>query len=89
MVRIAKTKYASKKKIINEFHGWHWHGCTECFTPDKYSNIKKSTMKEITDLYNLRISYLKSKKPEGYHLIQIWEHEWDDLCISKEEIKHC
>jgi hypothetical protein len=76
-----------EKKIIFEFHGCHWHGCTVCFTPDTYSNIKKNTMKEINDMHNLRIAYIQNNMPEGYQLIQIWEHEWDDLCISKEEIK--
>ena len=74
-------------KQIFEFHGCHWHGCPCCYTPETYSNIKKNTMKEIHEMHKKRIQFIKENLPQGYTLVEIWEHEWDSLCSHDEKVK--
>lgn len=71
---------------VYEFLGCYWHQCPKCF-PFKYHNIPNSyKLNPARSLYE--ISLLRSKKIErlGYKLIQIWEHEFDEMLNSNTQM---
>lgn len=65
--------YCAATRTIFEYQGCYYHGCIECYKPNKVNNINKKLMAE---LYNK--TYLKEKfiKDKGYNLVTIWEHDW-------------
>ena len=44
-------------------------------------------MKEIHEMHKKRIQFIKENLPQGYTLVEIWEHEWDSLCSHDEKVK--
>lgn len=69
---------------VFEFLGCYWHQCPKCF-PFKYHNTPNSfKLSPVRTQYELTL--LRNKKIErmGYKLVQIWEHEFDEMMKTNE-----
>ena len=62
-------------RVCIEFQGCVWHGCTECFA-DRDTAIKGKTRDERLHETLIRAEAVRAT---GYDLIEIWEHEWDEM----------
>ena len=62
-------------RVCIEFHGCAWHGCTECFV-DRDTVLKDKTRDERLRETQVRAEAVRAA---GYKLVEIWEHEWDDI----------
>lgn len=67
-----------------EFHGCLYHGHPKCYSPDTFNPFTKEKMKDTYARHIKRISYLK----DHVRLEQIWECEWDELCLTDLKLKH-
>lgn len=68
---------------VFSFLGCYWHQCDKCF-PYQFHN-QPGTNGKIHSLYET--SRAAKIKQLGYNLIEMWEHEFDDLMISNSEVK--
>ena len=66
--------YLPKTKTVYEFWGDYWHG-----HPNKVSPDTKIGNKTAYELYIATMVKRKKYLEHGYNLIEIWEHEWDEL----------
>ena len=55
-------------------HGDFWHG-----NPKFYSPETKVGNRTASDLYRATILKRAKYKENGYNLVEIWEHEWDEI----------
>jgi hypothetical protein len=51
------------KKIVKEYYGCYWHGCTKCFP-------------KSTDKFNKTMERENIIKMNGYKVESIWGCEW-------------
>ena len=85
--------YHPATKTIFQFHGYHWHGCIQCFpNPEQRTEVicvdknGKETTREIAYLKTLARS--DEIRLSGYNLVERWEHEkpspwWNDKLPPK------
>lgn len=75
-----------QNKTIYEFHGCYFHGCPHCFLPSTFNTVYRLHQQSVYLKHIDRISYIKESLPD-FKLIEIWEHEWDDMSINDNLIK--
>ncbi len=63
-------------KTVYQFHGDFWHGNPSVFDINEVNPVTKKTFGE---LYNRTILKDNIIKNSGYHLVTIWEKDWDLL----------
>lgn len=70
---------------IYEFLGCYWHQCQICFPFQHHKPIdrKKSSLRAI---YESTIARSKKIMSFGFNLVQIWEHEFDEMLKSNFEM---
>ena len=61
-------------KTIYEFYGDYWHGNPARYAPNKMNKVSNVAMKYLFQKTLKREAKLKSL---GYHLIYIWESDYD------------
>ena len=66
--------YLPKTKTVYEFWGDYWHG-----HPNKVSPETRIGNKTAYELYIATMVKRKKYLEHGYSLVEIWEHEWDEL----------
>ena len=76
--------YDPVENIVLEFHGCLFHGCLKCF-PDRQSRnpFNCLTMETLYKDTKRKMKKLKKK----HKVIQIWEHEYDQLYKADERFK--
>lgn len=70
---------------VYSFLGCYWHQCIQCF-PNQYHNNpdnKKVKMSLLYETCRLRANKIREL---GYELIEIWEHEFDDMLKTNPDI---
>ncbi|KAG8139280.1 hypothetical protein E2320_002118 [Naja naja] len=67
-----------------EFYGCFFHGCPICYKPQDFNSLFNSTYGVLYTRTGTREEYLKG---EGYVVRCIWEHEWDDMLKTSEDLK--
>ena len=82
--------YHRESNTIFEFHGCFWHGCPLCFSSNTFNKIKQQTMGFIYLKHLERISIIKKLilNSKEIKLIEIWEHEWDQMTKNNKDINH-
>jgi G:T-mismatch repair DNA endonuclease (very short patch repair protein) len=71
--------YDSTTNTIYEFHGDFWHGHPTKYNPNDINTMLKKTYGE---LYLRTMEKERRLKEAGYHLITIWETDWNILLKS-------
>lgn len=76
------------ENTIYEFMGCYWHQCLKCY-PIKYHNELNNNykMKPVRALYEAHLLRTKKIKSMGFKLVQIWEHEFDELYRTNEQLR--
>jgi len=85
-IRNSKYKadgYCKDTNTIYSFCGCIWHGCTKCRKGNDKNPFSKKLYK---DLYKKTIEREKFIRSQGYNLVTIWEHEWNDI-VKNNNIK--
>ena len=72
--RVYSDGYIKKTKTVYEFWGDYWHGNPKFHLPD--TKIGNKTAAEV---YKATMIKRAKYKENGYNLVEIWEHEWDEL----------
>ena len=72
--RVYCDGYIKKTKTVYEFWGDFWHGNPKFHLPD--TKIGNKTAAEV---YKATMIKRAKYKENGYNLVEIWEHEWDEL----------
>lgn len=70
---------------VYSFLGCYWHQCIKCY-PFQYHN-KLSSNEKIHSLYENSRARAKKIKKLGYNLIEIWEHEFDEMMANEMDIE--
>lgn len=70
---------------VFSFLGCYWHQCIKCF-PHQFHNQPSSNSK-IHSLYESSRARAEKIKQLGYNLVEIWEHEFDDMMSANTEIE--
>jgi hypothetical protein len=68
--------FDKEKNIIYEFYGDFWHGNLNRYSPDSINCCCKKSFQELNDNTKEREKILLDN---GYHLVTIWESDWDQL----------
>ena len=86
-------EYRNKKIIINnkvffpdgfdpntntlyEYYGDYWHGNLQVYKPNKINKMNKMTFAELNKITLEREKFIKDN---GYHIVSIWESDWNKL----------
>lgn len=72
--------------IVFSFLGCYWHQCPNCF-PNQFHplpNHNKLKTRSLYETYQLRAEKIKSL---GYHLIEMWEHQFDTILKENTSIQ--
>ena len=78
--------YHDSSKTVYQFHGCHWHGCPKCFQPETEHPEKGKTMLQLHEETKQVTSKIKNL---GYKVIEIWEHEWNQMKKHNKDVKVC
>lgn len=70
---------------VFSFLGCYWHQCIKCF-PHQFHNTPGSTVK-IHSLYESSRARAKRIKSLGYTLVEMWEHEFDEMTKVNSDIE--
>ena len=62
--------YNSSKRIIYEFHGCVWHGCSKCYLPDTLNPVNETSMR---DLLEGTVRKFERFRKLGYVVQVLWE----------------
>jgi len=73
-------------KTIYEFHGCFYHGCLLCYTETTFNTCKQMFQHSVNLRHKDRINFIKKNMP-NYRLVEIWEHEWDEMVKNNLELK--
>jgi hypothetical protein len=68
--------FCAEKNTVFEFHGCLWHGCMNCFPPEKVNPINK---KRMDDLYDKTARRERIIRDLGFNLEVIWECEYRSI----------
>ena len=77
--------FCDQNKTIYEFHGCYWHGCTMCYNSLTYNTVKQMYQFAVNSQHRSRIDFIK-KELSDYKIVELWEHEWDVMCITDIEL---
>ena len=77
--------YHEASKTVYQFHGCHWHGCPKCFQPETEHMEKGKTMSQ---LHQETRAMTKNIRKLGFHVIEMWEHDWNRMKKLK-DVKEC
>lgn len=72
-------------KTVFSFLGCYWHQCIKCF-PHQFQKIPSSNLQSHSLYESSRARAAKIKRM-GFDLIEIWEHEFDEMMKSNGEIE--
>ena len=72
------------KGTIFEMNGCRAHGCPKCYQPKTVDPQSGKTMGKLYDFYISRKIKLKTA---GYEIVEIWEHEYNDLLKTDSLLK--
>jgi len=75
----------SEPKTVFSFLGCYWHQCIKCY-PNQYHNSPENKKSKLSLLYETCIARSKKIRELGYELIEIWEHEFDEMLKTNPEI---
>lgn len=70
---------------VYSFLGCYWHQCRQCF-PNQYHHNPENRQTKMSLLYETSRLRAQKIRELGYELIEIWEHEFDELLKTKPEI---
>jgi len=76
---------AAGDKIVYEFHGCFWHGCSKCFARNTTNPVTDCSM---ADLYQRTIDKRKYLEENGYKYIYMWECEFDRQCKESRQLQN-
>ena len=76
--------FCDQNKTIYEFHGCYWHGCTMCYNSLTYNTVKQMYQFAVNSQHRSRIDFIK--KNFLIIKVELWEHEWDVMCITDIEL---
>lgn len=68
------------ERVVYEFHGCFWHGCTTCFS-------RNTTNPVMSDLYQKTMDKQRFIEQEGYKYISIWECDFSRQCKENIDMK--
>lgn len=71
--------YFKETNTIYEFHGCYYHGCLKCFDIFGKDKINKINKKNMCELYLNTITKDTFIQSQGFNLVTLWEHEWDEF----------
>lgn len=71
--------------IVFSFLGCYWHQCIKCF-PNQYHNNPENKKMKMSLKYETCVHRAKRIRELGYELIEMWEHDFDDMLKAKPEI---
>jgi hypothetical protein len=69
--------YCKATNTCYEFHGTMWHAHPNYHNPNDYNRVTKKSNAEIYRLTLERECYIRN---QGYNLVVMWEHDWNDIC---------
>lgn len=73
---------------VFEFLGCYWHQCPKCF-PFKHHNAPNNyRANPVRTLYETHLLRSEKIKRLGYKLVCIWEHEFDEMVRTNEQISN-
>ncbi|KAJ8953532.1 hypothetical protein NQ317_000050 [Molorchus minor] len=79
--------FCSETKLVFEFHGCYYHGCSYCF---KF-NRNEPTHENGTETMNSRLESTVAKMERlvelGYNIVEIWECQFRKLLKENEEMR--
>lgn len=70
--------------IVFSFLGCYWHQCIQCY-PQQYHRLPGSTNKS-SSLYESYLVRSEKIKNLGFELIEMWEHDFDMILKTNEEL---
>lgn len=74
------------KNTVYEFHGCYWHGCPICY-PDRVTDIHPYHLdRTYATVYEQTLRREQALRDEGYNVVSIWEHEFDQQLKNQEEL---
>ena len=65
--------YNDEKKVVFQYHGCRWHGCSKCY-PDRNQIIERD--KTAEDLYQATKRRTAHLRKSGYKVIECWSCQW-------------
>lgn len=68
--------YVSLTNTVYEFHGTYFHGDPRVYVSNVW-NVK--AQKTMGELYERTVKRAKILRDKGYHLVEMWEHDWDRM----------
>ena len=68
--------YDEQSNTIYQFHGCYYHGCQKCFNAN---DTNKDGSKLMIDMFNKTNHMTTILKNAGYNVVEIWEHDYDDM----------
>ncbi|KAL4084018.1 hypothetical protein QTP88_029334 [Uroleucon formosanum] len=74
---IAEAKvdgFDNKSKMVYQYHGCFWHGCTKCYKDRE--TINNTNHETMDDSYQKTIERSTAIKNAGYNLVEQWECDW-------------
>lgn len=72
-------------KTVFSFLGCYWHQCIKCY-PNQYHDNPESRKTKMSLLYESCILRANKIRELGYELIEMWEHDFDDLLKTTPQI---
>ena len=76
--------YNPSKRIIYEFHGCVWHGCSKCYLPDTLNPVNETSMR---DLLEGTVRKIERFRKLGYTVQVLWECEFHQQLATNPEMK--
>ena len=76
--------YCRASDTVYEFQGCFMHGCSKCFHPNTFNPLLSNSMGYLYRVCQERSRFIKNIV-KGF--VEIWEHEWDLLVKTNEEVK--
>lgn len=70
--------FCEEKKIIYEFLGCLWHGCSLCYNEATFNPVTRCLNSTLLTRTLKRAAKIKELMPD-YEIVEIWEHEYDEM----------
>lgn len=77
--------YHEATRTVFSFHGCWWHMCEKCF-PFQHHTIPSENRMPARVLYDNTLLRAEKIRSLGYNLVEIWEHEFDQMVCDIPEI---
>ena len=76
--------YVAEKKLVLEYHGCFWKGCPQCFG---HTTVNPITDRMMGAMFQDTKAKTEKIKKKGYEVIEIWEHEYEELLKNDKEFR--